>query len=340
VLETPARPDEESADAAVAVAAPEGRDATAISADAWLDVMESEYLGNFIPAGGGAVRFAVAEAATLDHISSDLDRRGIAHGLQVVRVDLASIRLHMLQNVVFAVAGALPWEQLLQSRLEILVAGAGYRWPEPGRAVSLAALAEANGVAPHLLRRDLTQALSREIWEDSRLTQDFRHAMIALLESRLSGDDAALAESVMEWLHGTLRSVGQVRGAQIGRRIGRQNARGVLMSLCRWVRSCGGTGIMLQLDIRRLHRERRAVADGLVYTPAAVMDCYEVLRQLIDDAEHFSGLFVAALADGAFLSDDPRRSLCQYIALKMRVWDDVRPQGRDNPLAPLVRIAP
>jgi hypothetical protein len=25
--------------------------------------------------------------------------------------------------------------------------------------------------------------------------------------------------------------------------------------------------------------------------------------------------------------------------LKMRIWDDVRPEGRDNPLAPLVRLA-
>lgn len=256
-----------------------------------------------------------------------------------MQLDLATVRLHMLQNVVFAVAKELPWERLLQTRLEALVAGAGYRWPEPGNVLALPALAEANGVAAHLLRRDLTQALTREIWQDSALTQDFRNAMIALLELRLDSEDAALAEAVMGWLHGTLRSVGPLRVAQIGWRIGRQNARAVLMSLCRWVRGCGGTGLLLLLDIRQLHRERRAITEGLVYTPAAVMDCYEVLRQLIDDAEHFPGLFVAALADDAFLSDDLRRSLSQYTALQMRVWDDVRPQGGDNPLAPLVRIA-
>jgi hypothetical protein len=163
--------------------------------------------------------------------------------------------------------------------------------------------------------------------------------MIALLDARLTGEDALLAGAVMEWLRGSLRGIGQLKQAQIGRRIGRQNARATLMSLCRWVRSCGGAGILLLLDIRQLLRERRAISEGLVYTPAAVMDCYEVLRQLIDDAEQFPGLFVAALADEAFLSDDPRRSLGQYTALQMRVWDDVRPQGRDNPLAPLVRIA-
>ena len=69
------------------------------------------------------------------------------------------------------------------------------------------------------------------------------------------------------------------------------------------------------LAIRQLHRERRVITEGLVYSPAAVMDCYEVLRQVIDDAEHFPGLFLIALADDAFLSDDPRRSLSQYTAL-------------------------
>jgi hypothetical protein len=311
----------------------------AVAAEAWLEAMQREYLADFLPAGGGAVRFVVAEAGVLDQLATALKTRAAAAGLEVVALDVAATRLHMLQNVVFAVAAALPWARLLQTKLENLVADAGYRWPEPGRALLLPALAHANGVAAHLLRRDLTQALSRIVWRDAQLTQDFRNAMIALLEARLTGEEPALAEAAMGWLCGTLRSMTQLRAAQVGRRIGRDNARAVLTSLCRWVRGCGGAGILLLLDIRQLHRERRAVSEGLVYTPAAVMDCYEVLRQLIDDAEQSPGLFVIALADDALLSDDPRRSLGQYTALQMRVWDDVRPQGADNVLAPLVRLA-
>ena len=302
--------------------------------------MGREYLASFVPEGGGAVRFAVGDADMLTQVSDGLRGQAGVAGFQVVRLDVAVTRLHMLQTVVFALVDALPWDRLLQARLEALVASAGYRWPDPGESVLLPALAEANGVAAHLLRRDLVQALSREVWNEPRLTLDFRYAMIALLDARLSGEEAALSDAVMSWLRGTLRALGQVKQAQIGRRIGRQNARAVLMSLCHWVRLCGAPGVVLLIDIRQLHRECRAVTEGLVYTPAAVMDCYEVLRQLIDDVEHFPGLFVAALADDAFLSDDPKRSLSQYTALQMRIWDDVRPQGGDNPLAPLVRIAP
>lgn len=310
----------------------------AIPADVWLEVIGREYLDDFIPRGGGAVRFAVAEGGVLDHVASRLRDHTAAAGLEFIQLDVATIRLHMLHTIVFAITQALPWERLLRTRLQSLVTGAGYRWPDSECDPLLPALAELNGVAAHLLRRDLTQALSRDIWQDSQLTLDFRYAMIALLDARLTGDEA-MAAAVMAWLHGTLRAIGQLKSAQVGRRIGRQNARGVLMSLCHWVRQCGGVGIVLVLDIRQLHRERRVITEGLVYSPAAVMDCYEVLRQVIDDAEHFPGLFLIALADDAFLSDDPRRSLSQYTALQMRVWDDVRPQGGDNPLAPLVRFS-
>ena len=230
----------------------------AVPADTWLELMGREYLGDFIPQGGGAVRFVVAEADVLDRVAHGLRGRAAACRLECVQLDGATARLHMLQNVVFAVAAVLPWQRLLQARLEHLVADAGHRWPEPGRRVLLPALAEANGVAAHLLRRDLTQALSGAIWRAARLALDFRHAAIVLLEALLTGEDAALAEAVMGWLHGTLRGIGPLRQAQIARRIGRQNARAMLMSLCHWVRECGEAGVLLLLDIRRLHRERRA----------------------------------------------------------------------------------
>jgi hypothetical protein len=113
----------------------------------------------------------------------------------------------------------------------------------------------------------------------------------------------------------------------------------MLGSLCRWLRLCGRHGLCVALDIRQLARIGRTIGNGLRYSPAAVLDAFEVLRQLIDDAEHFAGLLLVVLANEALIGDDPKRSVDAYQALKMRIWDDVRPEGRDNPLAPLVRLA-
>ncbi len=64
----------------------------------------------------------------------------------------------------------------------------------------------------------------------------------------------------------------------------------------------------------------------------------EVLREIIDDIENLPGLFVLALANQALIAGDRRRTLDTYKALEMRIWPDVRPGDRQNPLAPLVTV--
>jgi hypothetical protein len=172
------------------------------------------------------------------------------------------------------------------------------------------------------------------------MVQDFRSAIIALLQDEVTGDGYAVREAVLEWLRGDLGRLAAVRPAMIGSSIGRHNARAMLASLCHFLRGCAVPGLLVLLDIRRLHQAGRG--EGVGYTPASVMDCYEVLRQLIDDTEHFPGLFLAVLADGDLLGES-NRALSRYDALQMRLVDDVklRMDGapRDNPMAPLVRIA-
>jgi hypothetical protein len=310
----------------------------AIPLDAWLDLMHDEYLSSFIPEGGSAVRFVVAAADQADTVSIRLQSLALQCRLTVITIDTATIKLHLLQNLFFAIARSIDWDALTQAQLERIVTNNGYYWPNPGQKTTLAILAEANGVAPTLMRSDTNREITRVVWQDARLAQDFRNAMIALLDTRLADDRDELRTAVLDWLQGVPGRIGKARDAQIGAKISRSNARAMLKSLCHWLRLCGGHGIVLLIDARRLLREKRDVTEGQTYTPAAVMDCYEVLRQMIDDASMLEGFFLAVLADPALLADDLRRGLNQYTALKMRVWDDVRPEQGDNPLAPLVLV--
>jgi hypothetical protein len=75
------------------------------------------------------------------------------------------------------------------------------------------------------------------------------------------------------------------------------------------------------------------------YSQAALMDLYEVLREIIDDIEHLPGLFLLGMADQTLVAGDRRRTLDTYKALEMRIWPDVRPGDRQNPLAPLVTVS-
>jgi hypothetical protein len=127
-----------------------------------------------------------------------------------------------------------------------------------------------------------------------------------------------------------------LREFDITAQISRTNARAMLISLCHFLRKAGASGLLLTLDLRAATRRGDA---GVRYSPSAVMDLYEVLRELIDDLEHLPGLFILGLADQSLIAGDRRRTLDTYKALEMRIWPDVRPGDRQNPLAPLVTVA-
>jgi hypothetical protein len=201
--------------------------------------------------------------------------------------------------------------------------------------MALPELAAAFSVAPTLLSRHADRWLTADLWDDPRLAQDFRAAVLALCLARIDTDGTEGADPVLRWMRGEKLPAALLRAFDISVRISRANARPMLTSLCHFLRKAGAAGLLIVLDARAL--SRAAAAGGSVkYSPAAVMDTYEVLREVIDDAEHLPGPFVAVLADPALATGDPRRALAQYAALQMRVWPDVRPGDRQNPVAPLV----
>lgn len=314
-------------------------DVQAVPAAQWLTVIEHEYFTEYLPAGGAAVKFVVADAPGAERIADDAQALAHRHGLLAVRIGAGETRLHMLQDVFFAIARALPWEILLQRYVEDLFSRNGYPWPRHGEPMAMADLASAFGIAPNLLARSRDQWLSRDLWEDAHLAQDFRAALLALCLEQVeaSSSQELLPSPALQWLCGEKVPLAALRQCDIAARITRTSARAMLVSLCHWVRKAGVAGLLLTLDIRPA---LRSPSDGgLRYSPNAVMDLYEVLRELIDDIEHLPGLFALVLGDQALIAGDRRRTLDTYKALEMRIWPDVRPGDRQNPLAPLVMVS-
>ena len=311
-----------------------------VTAEAWLELIDREYLREFVSGGGSAVKFVEAGAGQLDEIQARLAALAEQHGLASCRIDASRTKLHMIQDVFFAVSRSLDWPAMAQGFVEALVTKQSYRWPRVGGSVTFQDVAVYNEIDVRLFRRDLNRWLTDDVMRDRSMSEDFRIAMATLSRTRLEPDetDVGVTAPVLEWLRGELRAISALRETYITAKITRHNGRAMLRSLCRWLRLCGRKGICVMLDIRQVLRTGTALAEGLRYTPAAVIDAFEVLRQLIDDAETFEGLLVVVLADEALTGLDPKRSLNAYDALKMRVWDDVRATGRDNPLATLVRL--
>ncbi|MCA9421018.1 MAG: DUF2791 family P-loop domain-containing protein [Nitrospira sp.] len=308
----------------------------------WLSILHHEYLGSFVREGGGAVKFAVFPGEdVLKVCHQELEGLAKREGYVLAKVDARFTKAHMIERLFQKIAKQVDWDEMAYRFVQRLLEAHGHQIPPKREEFSLRQVAILNERKEPMLRRDIQTWMEKSIEGDSGLCREFRMAMIRLCMAQLdAGDsDRVLAASVKEWLCGDLRLVSGVKKALIYQKISRHNARYMLSSLTRWLRLTGQGGLILSLDISRYFTKKDALpTDGsLSFSPSATMDLYELLRQFIDSADEMEGLLMVVLAPQEFLTDS-RRGVDRYEALKLRVWDDVRPKHRQNPLASLVRI--
>jgi len=312
-----------------------------ISAADYAAFLANDYLSSFVRDGGAAVKFAVgADAAALERLERDLKDGSQSLGFTCVRVAAAQTRISMIQQVFFAVAAQIDWSA---SAERVNAALASELYLAADGPITIASIAAANEVDQNIVRRELQKRLTRSVIKNYTLARDFRVAMAQLCLAQLE-DDASGRQScasILDWLRGDLRLISAVKPLQIYQRIARHNARAMLVSTARWIRHTGGSGLVVHLDLRALAAtHRRDVPEGeIYYTPAALWDAYEVLRQFIDATDEMEGLLVVVSAPDALLDDCSNRSLQKYRALRNRIWDDVRDRSYPDPYAPMVRIA-
>jgi bacteriophage exclusion system BrxC/D-like protein len=308
----------------------------------WLAVVEREYLRDFIPRGGSAVKFAVVSPfLDADEVRGDLARLARETGCLYAGVDAATTKLHMIDHFFFAVARQLDWDDLARRFIRQLLAEGGFTVPPGIAALDYQSIADANDYSEPELRRDVRLLLTSRVFRDFAMAQEFRIAMVRLCQAQLEvgGSAGPEADAVKEWLRGELRSITLLKAALIFQRIARHNGRDMFLSLAHWLRLAGYHGLVLSLDVERYFVDRMPVErDGsLFHTTTAVMDAYEVFRQFIDATDELEGCLLVVTTPPSFL-EDPKRGLERYDPLKLRIWDEVRDRRIANPLASLVRL--
>lgn len=315
-----------------------------IGIDDYADFLGREYLDSYVRGGGAAVKFVVAaDDEQARRFSTTVRDRATDAGYLAARVDAVTTRIHMMDKLFFAIAPQVDWDALAAHAVREAMASVAHPVPEGSTDVSVEAVAAHYDVDPGELSRDVNRALQQRVSRDYAMVRDFRVAMLRLCQALLATGQVTDAEhaAVLDWLRGELRHITLLRSAMIFRRIGRHNARQMLFSLAHWLSAHGRAGLMLELDVRRLgfaRRPRPEERQGLYYTKAALLDAYELLRQLLDNTDDMARCCVVVVAAPEFLSD-PKRGLDAYQALKLRIYDEVRDRFRENPYSSLVRLA-
>ncbi|MHB8191243.1 MAG: BREX system ATP-binding domain-containing protein [Ferrimicrobium sp.] len=313
-------------------------------ADRYQEFFEAEYLNSFVRNGGAAIKFCVSGDTNTDEFLGKLAGRALDMGYQVAHVDAAASKVQMIEQIFFSVARQINWQLLANRSARAAAAAAGYPVPNDSENPSLATLAFYYAVEEKELKRDINQQLQQLIFKDYSMVQEFRIAMLRLCQYELKTGQVSDAErdSIHAWLTGTLRQVSLLKTARIFRKIARHNARQMLFSLTRWLVLNGYTGLYLSLDIRQFIKARPSEGRDpteIFYSRSAIMDAYESLRQLVDNTDEFANLATIVLCAPEFLIDQ-FRGVAAYQALKLRIFDEVRDQRRDNPYAALVRLGP
>ncbi len=308
----------------------------------YVGFLDREYLHGYVDGGGAAVKFTVgADDATADTFVEALSAAARDAGYAVATVDAAATRVHLLEQVFFDAARQVDWDGLAAVATRAAVSAAGYP-AGPDGAITVDAVAAHHGVDARELRRDIDRELQHRVHRDYAMVAEFRTAMLRLCQAQLGAGQVSEAEhaAVLDWLRGDLRLISALKSALIFRRVGRHNARPLLFSLAHWLAVNGKAGLVLVLDVRRLGFARRPSPEerhGHYYTKAALLDAYEVLRQMVDNTDELSHCFVAVVASPAFVADTAR-GVDAYQALKLRIFDEVRDRHRDNPFSSLLRV--
>jgi hypothetical protein len=281
----------------------------ALDAPGYVDFLDQEYLASYVGYGGAAVKLLVTE----DEFSAESLAKGldvVGDGFQHVAVSAVTTRIHLIDQIFAEVARQLDWIGLAQAVVRSAFDLAGFPPADPAD-LSVSTVARHHEVDSAELYRSVRRSVEQ-------------------IE----------CETVIGWLRGDRVPAGELRKLSLQAKVSRYNARSLLLSLTRWLRLAGHSGLVLRLDLSRLAVSRRPPAglrDGHYYSKAAVLDAYELLRQLIDGTDEFEGLFVAVLLPPELVHDEAR-GLPAYTALRLRVVDEVRDRSRINPFSTLVRI--
>jgi hypothetical protein len=315
-----------------------------VSTGEWLKLFRQEYLDSFISEGGSVVKVLVGNADVRQSLITGIEREAVESGYLVAKVDAACTRVHMVQEVFFAVARQIDWDTVTDQWVRLLFQEKGITVPDDVDLHNISAIAEASGSDTSQMHTEMKVEIRSRITHYCEIARDFRIAARLLAFAAISRDEETVrcAETVKAWLTNQPAGLATLKALQLSQRIGRHNARLMLHSLALFVRSAGYSGLCVIIDLAALHAKAPA-PESIKYTRLALLDAYEMLRLFIDETDESAFLAVTAVADDGFI-DGEKRSYEQYNALKMRLFLDVTATisvgvTQENPLTAMVRLS-
>jgi len=239
----------------------------------WLGFIDSEYLSTFVKDGGASIKFAVTPEERKPELYRSLKARCEELDYVFVELDAVSSRVHMPQDIFFALAKQIDWRLLAQRMVLRLAEEKGFS--VDGVAIADAndniysSLARANGIEARFVLQEIRPDVVSQVLRNQKMARDFKVAMTHLCTSLDGGESR---QPLLDWLTGVNTRISNVRPFSIRTSINRTTARHYIESALYWVRHVGHAGTALLLENSRVTLARRPKDGSRYYTRARTID--------------------------------------------------------------------
>jgi len=285
----------------------------------WLSLMKSYCLDQVIASGGSKVKILYGSTATgKSHFLRSLTIYAEQNGYFVVNIDLAQVGFHLTDSVALyrAIAAELDLDTLRRVVLEKILGKLGYA------AVDFASfggvltdyLCEMEGSDYAQAKKEIRNCIN-SIVNSMELDFSFRKFLYVYMEAVVERNND-LIQITHEWIKGIKLERTARSGSFLYESLAKNNARSWLYSLVEILKFIGYKGVVVCMDqFESILPKSEA---KVFYTAMRRNDCYQFLRQLIDDLDFFRNVLFIISGRSEIVTNE-LHGLPSYHALWMRI---------------------
>ena len=312
----------------------------------WIGYLEDDYLATFIKDGGATIKFAITDNELNSTLKNLLRSKGEELGYVVVDINAEKSRVHMPQDLFFAMSRQVDWRLTTRKFILRLAAELHYRINDVDVTSDgnlLEAIADENNLDLQSILFDLRPQFQEKVLRNRSMAKDFRVAMSHLCQLEGTWEDQGYygGQAIIDWLTGSNTRVSSVKPFSIYNPVNRTTAKYFLESALYWVHDVGFAGTLILLDNSRVTVSNRPTDGSRYYTRPMMMEHYQLLREFIDSAERLTATMMITISTSEFLDIEPSprsRGIGAYQALQTRIMDDVKDRNLINPIASVIRL--
>ena len=305
--------------------------------ESWLNRIYDYYLDNYIPKGGSKVKVLIGNKGTgKTHLLRCIEYKSREMGYNSIYFSAKNVesKINNIVNFYNMIATNIDFEKLIIGLCLKVAANMGYNEDVYDGTKKMLPLLIKDGYGQIDASKEIRDAVNKT-FRNSDLSPSFFTLACIFTKDRMIDDNEASTSIAKRWLMGEKLERFERGRTSLFERLQKTNARYWLNSLIALLNYSGVKGLVVLIDDLEILTKKDEESGKFFFTPNQVKDTYELIRQIIDDAELLNQFFMIIAGDRSLI-DDEKRGFKSYEALWMRIQTGLVPSGRFNSFADIV----